>query len=192
MPSSQRVVSSGGTKTLFLEFRLSTAHPAAVGSASAICMGPQRRFHAGVDCMTDSVLAAWPSMASCDTGLGRLRSRSVRAIVLLLMFGLWPGAAEALVDVGHLVMNGDTSHGQVCDDGETSGQAHTHDEHQCSVLFHLCGCHTTPPTSTSTRVAFNPTQTGWSEFSVSLPSPIGALVKLADGALTRATRPPIV
>jgi hypothetical protein len=114
--------------------------------------------------------------------------RALRVIVFLLMFGLWPGAAEALVDIGHIVLNGATSHGQVCEDDTTSG--HAHEEHQCSALFHLCGCHSPPPTTASTRLVLNPTE--WSELSVSLPSPIPALVKPADGALTRASRPPIV
>lgn len=113
----------------------------------------------------------------------------MRSIVFLLMFGLCPGAAEAFVDAGHLVMNGSTPHGSVCDDDEPAGQPHSHDEHQCSALFHLCGCHAPPPTTATMRVVLSPTQ--WSELSTREPRPISALVKPADGTASRANRPPI-
>lgn len=110
----------------------------------------------------------------------------VRVLVMLLVFGLWPGLAEAIVDVGHLLADGTTAHSTDCGDEGPGGCT---DEGQCSALCHFCGCHAPPPTTASSRVVVR--ETRWSELAVRSRAPVGALVMPADGAATRATRPPI-
>ena len=120
-------------------------------------------------------------------GVGSTRYRAgVRLIVYLLIFGLCPGAAETLVDAGHTLLNGHSPHSEVAVD---THDHESHDEHSCSVLFHLCGCHAPAPTTTATRLSLPPTK--WSELPLHLSVIGGALLLSADGSLTRANRPPI-
>lgn len=117
----------------------------------------------------------------------------MRVIVFLLIFGLWPGAAEAVVDAGHAFLNGHAPHSTLCDEraqGHDGHEDEAHDEHHCSGLFHLCGCHAPPPTTATLQMVLSPTK--WSELSIRNPAPPIALVKPADGAAAMATRPPIV
>jgi hypothetical protein len=109
----------------------------------------------------------------------------VRLIVFFLIFGLWPGAAEAAVDVGHAFLQGHTPHSEDCD--PAAGE--DHDEHQCSALFHLCGCHAPAPTTTELTVVLSPTT--WSELSLPAVIPPSAVNKPAEGSAARTTRPPI-
>ena len=161
-----------------------------------------------------SALLAAPALGGVFDGVylrvgGPLTTqRGVRVLALLLMFGLWPGAAELTVDAWRMVIAGHTHHEQVCSDvastdfvndivavvgtdsdaGEHDG--HGHEEHQCSALFHLCGCHAPPPTTATTVTTVAPTR--WSELAIEPVHTQGlALMQAADGSAVRTTRPPI-
>ena len=133
----------------------------------------------------------------------------MRTLVVLLMVSLFPGAAEAVADVGHALVNGHDPHGHLAsvtdhdhdhqhvatvdtghiDAGEDEPPAH--EEHHCSALFHLCGCHVPAPTTTTSWMVM--ASTAWAE----LPDPPIAIVsdlglRPADGAAAAALRPPIV
>lgn len=57
--------------------------------------------------------------------------------VLVLVLAICPAASE-LLEVGiHLAAYGDLGHAGGDDHGETS----PNEEHGCSELFHMCGCH---------------------------------------------------
>ncbi len=116
----------------------------------------------------------------------------MRALVFLLMFGLWPGATEAVVDIGHTLLEGHSPHGEVADHADGTGDHESndgHDEHQCSALFHLCGCHAPLPTAATSRLVLSPT--AWAELRQRDPQALTPLLQPADVAVARASRPPI-
>lgn len=76
------------------------------------------------------------------------------------MLALSPGVAEAAADASHWVVEGHTLHAKATEHEaheEHAGHAehekqHGDDEHGCTALFHLCGCHSPTPSVTSTPV----------------------------------------
>lgn len=69
-----------------------------------------------------------------------------RALAWLIALLLFPGAGEAVTDLGHLLVDGDTVHDPIARDAVESA-AHDHpasDEHGCSGLFHTCHCCASP------------------------------------------------
>ncbi|MCC6622257.1 MAG: hypothetical protein IT385_13425 [Deltaproteobacteria bacterium] len=70
-----------------------------------------------------------------------VRGRWVAWLVVLMIF---PGAREALTDLGHLVLDGHVAHGPCFDepaaDHDPERAPIGRDEHGCSGLFHTCRC----------------------------------------------------
>ncbi|OGQ10239.1 MAG: hypothetical protein A2138_15105 [Deltaproteobacteria bacterium RBG_16_71_12] len=76
----------------------------------------------------------------------------MRSVAIVLALVLFPGMAEAVEDVAHLVAEGHTLHASaIADDGNDAAE-HTDSEHGCSALFHMCGCHTPLSSMTSARL----------------------------------------
>lgn len=78
-----------------------------------------------------------------------------RVLVLLLTIAVMPSASE-LIEFGvHAASHGDLAHDVSSQHADAGADA---DEHGCSPLFHLCGCHA-PSLSTPAvvaRVLFSP------------------------------------
>jgi hypothetical protein len=60
-----------------------------------------------------------------------------RVLALLLAVLMTPAAAELIETAVHVVEHGDLGHLAVHGDAPLGG-----DEHGCSAVFHVCGCHT--------------------------------------------------
>lgn len=76
-----------------------------------------------------------------------------RFLALLLVLAIVPATGEVIELAVHLAQHGDVAH----DAGDThDGAPLGADEHGCSGLFHMCGCHTapamTPPPSVATAI----------------------------------------
>ena len=85
---------------------------------------------------------------------------AVRVVALLLAVVLSPGVAEAAEDAAHWIAEGHTLHvsaGEHAASGEEAkhDDGHATDEHGCSALFHLCGCHSPAPSMVTARVALD-------------------------------------
>jgi hypothetical protein len=63
--------------------------------------------------------------------------RSVALVAVFLVYLMMPGSLELTESLAHLVVHGDTAHG----DAEGHGDADGSDEHGCSGGYHLCVCH---------------------------------------------------
>lgn len=71
-----------------------------------------------------------PSTSIAMTRLGR-------CMAFVLVFMLFPGASEALVDLGHLAFENEAGeHVTACPEDADSREG----EHGCSGLFHVCRC----------------------------------------------------
>jgi hypothetical protein len=74
-------------------------------------------------------------------------------VVLALLWTVTPTAPEVTETAVHLLSHGDAPHTPAADhDGDHEDAGGT-DEHGCTPLFHLCGCHAPALTATSGRVA---------------------------------------
>jgi hypothetical protein len=100
-------------------------------------------------------------------------------VVLALLWTVTPTAPEVTETAVHLLSHGDSqqSHGGGSDGGHDESGT---DEHGCTPLFHLCGCHAPAPTATSGRVALHASLADVT--SLELP-PVAA-------SLSRASEPP--
>ena len=76
------------------------------------------------------------AMTSRDLPPPEAAARPARWLALLVAFMLFPGASEALTDLGHLLVDGHTAHAPCEADDDHGAQ----DEHGCSGLFHTCRC----------------------------------------------------
>jgi hypothetical protein len=66
--------------------------------------------------------------------------RSVALVAVFLVYLMMPGSLELTESLAHLVVHGDTAHGDPEGrDGHDSGDGA--DEHGCSGGYHLCVCH---------------------------------------------------
>jgi hypothetical protein len=66
-----------------------------------------------------------------------LRTVIRRAVALALLFALAPFASELVEWGAHYLQHGDYVHANGHDPGPAD------EEHGCTTLFHLCGCHAT-------------------------------------------------
>jgi len=84
--------------------------------------------------------------------------RSIRTyrrwLACVVAFMLFPGAPEALTDVGHLIVDGHSVHDVVHADDHPPG-----DEHGCSGLVHVCRCCTSPPALAGASLSLLPAPT---------------------------------
>lgn len=64
-----------------------------------------------------------------------------RLLILCLALSVIPGLAEAVENVGHVLVSGHGAH--ALDQGES--HAPDGDEHGCSGTLHLCSCHNSVP-----------------------------------------------
>ena len=96
-------------------------------------------------------------------------------VVLALLWTVTPTAPEVTETAVHLLTHGDSPH--AADGGHDESGT---DEHGCTPLFHLCGCHAPAPTATSGVVAMRASLADVT--SLELP-PVAA-------SLSRATDPP--
>ena len=119
----------------------------------------------------------------------------MRAVALLLAVILSPGVAEVTEDFAHWVSQGHTVHASAEQHAEHAateppgGDNHATDEHGCSALFHLCGCHSPAPSMVSARIALD-----WADASLVEPTsafPYSTL-RAPDGVNGESFRPPIV
>lgn len=65
-----------------------------------------------------------------------------RLLALLFVLALVPAVGEVLETVLHAVQHGDAGHAVADDHG---GEPLGADEHGCSPVLHLCGCHAPTP-----------------------------------------------
>lgn len=77
----------------------------------------------------------------------------MRALALIVAMAVFPGVAEAAEDAAHLFAEGHTLHEQPVAHEHEGGEQHKDGEHGCSVLFHLCGCHSPTPLMIVTRLS---------------------------------------
>ena len=114
----------------------------------------------------------------------------VRALVLLITLAFVPAFGEVVETVVHAVEYGDAIHGRA---DHADGRDHHGatplgaDEHGCSPLLHLCGCHTPAPATTATARLAPP---GGHSGSTAVASP-PPLARAGVGDLAPPTRPPI-
>lgn len=104
-----------------------------------------------------------------------------RLVAWLLVIMLFPGAREALTDLGHYIVDGHAAH----DPCASEHDAHGHDatgEHGCSGLFHTCRCCPAP----AAVVAGLTHESDRVEHEASAPG----LPRRDDGALEAHTEPP--
>ncbi len=110
-------------------------------------------------------------------------SMSWRALAVVLVFSLTPGAAEAVENTAHLVTEGHLAH-----DGEHADEhAPEGDEHGCNSVFHLCACHVSASFVLHLQPGFDPEPTS---------ATVGSGAHLyedmdADGVRLGLLRPPI-
>ena len=67
-----------------------------------------------------------------------------RILALLLVLVLWPSAAETVELVVHVARFGDAAHGAGDRHAPPDDNAGDCNEHGCTPMFHVCGCHGTP------------------------------------------------
>lgn len=117
----------------------------------------------------------------------------MRVLALILAFTVFPGVAEAADDLAHYVVEGHTLHEaavvEAAHDGhEGHEKDHGDDEHGCSVLFHLCGCHSPTPSQVTVRLDVQKT----SDHQATVPGVLAFLERRPrDGVRNEAFRPPI-
>jgi hypothetical protein len=69
-------------------------------------------------------------------------------VALLVLVGLIPGGAEVLENLEHLAHDGHFAHDEAHADAqgeallEEEGHGDENDEHGCTPMMHVCGCHT--------------------------------------------------
>lgn len=150
-----------------------------------------------------AALARYNHMACrwvCES-MGRLlRLGEMRALAAILVLALWPGVAEAVQDMSHWVAEGHTLHASVSapnrdpahdpahDGHDEHEERHGDDEHGCSVLFHLCGCHSPTPSVTSTTLVLAAVEQVHDDLVAIVPE---AARRPTDGVRAKAFRPPI-
>ena len=71
-----------------------------------------------------------------------------RLLIVLLVLQLAPGLGELIESAWHLAEHGDFVHSV---EGEHQG-GEREDEHGCSPLMHLCGCHASAATTPATTI----------------------------------------
>lgn len=81
----------------------------------------------------------------------------MRVLALILAVTLCPGVAEAAEDFAHYVAEGHTLHEPAVAEASHEGhddheKEHGDDEHGCTALFHLCGCHSPTPSQVTVRL----------------------------------------
>jgi len=67
-----------------------------------------------------------------------------RLVALLIVLAFVPAVGELIETTAHLVTHGDTGHHA---DDDHEGAPLGTDEHGCSPVLHLCGCHAPTPVS---------------------------------------------
>jgi hypothetical protein len=70
-------------------------------------------------------------------------------LVLVLIFSVTPMASETVELLVHAIEHGDLAHGGAHEES-------AEDEHGCSTLFHMCGCHASAPTVVVQSRAWTP------------------------------------
>jgi len=110
-----------------------------------------------------------------------MRRHPVALVAVFVAYLMAPGSIELTESVAHLVVHGDTAHG----DAEGHDKQDGTDEHGCSGGYHLCVCHHATGFVVPLGVAMNRLP------ALAAGAPL-SLAGLAPGAeLGRIFRPPI-
>ena len=116
----------------------------------------------------------------------------MRVLAAMLVISLSPGIAEAAEDASHWLAEGHTLHAPLSVPSNAGhddhARKHAEDEHGCTALFHVCGCHSPAPSMVSTRIAFERTAPLHHNVVIGLPDEPRRPV---DGVAREAFRPPI-
>lgn len=120
----------------------------------------------------------------------------MRVIAILIALAVAPGATEMARDAAHWMAEGHTPHAQAVTSvdhvehasHEHHEKEHENQEHGCSALFHVCGCHSPAPSVVSSHLTV-----GTSELHRALLVTVPEeLRRAADGVHGEQLRPPIV
>lgn len=114
----------------------------------------------------------------------------VRALIILLTLAFVPAFGEVIESVVHVAEFGDAIHGS---SDHAGGRGHHDstplgaDEHGCSPMLHLCGCHAPALVNTSAAAARAPR----GPTAGATVEPTAPLALAGLGLLAPPTRPPI-